>query len=321
MIYLALDGGGTKTETVIFDETGHILRRDTAPGAVAMDVGAEESARRLTIVLKNAARYVFGGVPDYTYCGQSSVCYYGDELLYRLEEPFAKWSITWQDGGLSIVSSMIGKKEGCCLVSGTGATIFARTKDGLKHIGGWGYLLDTIGSGFSLGRFALQAALRSTDGCGEKTVLYELVREKMGKAPEKNIPEIYRGGRAYIASFASTVFEGRKMGDHASRVIFEECSSALANMTWAAEKHFDGAFDVVMSGGIMLNYAEYAQTVAAKASPKANMIRANVPPIVGSALEAVWRSGREEAPSFKERFMAEYIQLKKEQQGYTLQYD
>ena len=89
----------------------------------------------------------------------------------------------------------------------------------------------------------------------------------------------------------------------------------------AAEKHFDGAFDVVMSGGIMLNYAEYAQAVAAKASPKANMIRANVPPIVGSALEAVWRSGRDEAPSFKERFMAEYVQLKKEQQGYTLQYD
>ena len=75
MIYLALDGGGTKTETVIFDETGHIIRRDTAPGAVAMDVGAEESARRLTKVLQNAAKYVPGGVPDYTYCGQSSVCY------------------------------------------------------------------------------------------------------------------------------------------------------------------------------------------------------------------------------------------------------
>lgn len=319
--YLALDGGGTKTETVIFDETGRIFRRDTAPGCVAMDIGAEEAARRLTIVLQNAARYVPGGIPAYTYCGQSSVHYYGEELLEPLKEPFRDWPISWQDGGLSIISSMIDQREGCCLVSGTGATLFARTKDGLKHIGGWGYLLDTVGSGFSLGRFALQAALRSTDSCGPKTVLYDLIREQMCRKPEDSIPIIYRGGRAYIASFASAVFEGRKAGDRVAREIFEKCAGALAELTWAANPFFDSTFDVVMSGGIMLNYPEYAEAVRAKATPKANMIRADIPPIVGSALEAVWRSGAVPSEDFKQRFMQDYRQLKAGQQGYTVRFD
>ena len=38
-IYLALDAGGTKTETIVHDETGHILLRDITPGCNAMDHG------------------------------------------------------------------------------------------------------------------------------------------------------------------------------------------------------------------------------------------------------------------------------------------
>jgi len=32
--YIAMDAGGTKTETILFDETGHILVRDIPEGAV-----------------------------------------------------------------------------------------------------------------------------------------------------------------------------------------------------------------------------------------------------------------------------------------------
>ena len=41
--YIGLDGGGTKTEAVVFDETGHIFLRDVTRGCVAMDVGPEHT--------------------------------------------------------------------------------------------------------------------------------------------------------------------------------------------------------------------------------------------------------------------------------------
>ena len=87
------------------------------------------------------------------------------------------------------------------------------------------------------------------------------------------------------------MFEGRRQGDCVSREIFERGSTALSELTWAAERYFPGDFDVVMSGGIFAAFPEYAQSVTAKASPRARMIRADVPPVFGCALEAVLRGG------------------------------
>ena len=53
----------------------------------------------------------------------------------------------------------------CCgvaLISGTGSSAFGRAADGrAKRCGGWGYLLGDEGSGYAIGRAALQLALRS----------------------------------------------------------------------------------------------------------------------------------------------------------------
>ena len=90
-------------------------------------------------------------------------------------------------------------------------------------------------------------------------------------------------------------------------------SSASTTICFVLLNDFDSDFDVVMSGGIMLNYPEYAQAVTERASKRAHMIRANVPPILGSALDAVWNAKDEPAPDFRERFMDEYLILKASQ--------
>ena len=68
---------------------------------------------------------------------------------------------------------------------------------------------------------------------------------------------------------------------------------------------------MVMSGGIFAAFPEYAQSVTAKASPRARMIRADVPPVFGCALEAVLRGGAVPASDFRTRFMAEYTRAAK----------
>ena len=50
--FIAFDGGGTKIESVLFDEYGHIIKRYTGEGGNATDIGKEEALRRFDICLQ-----------------------------------------------------------------------------------------------------------------------------------------------------------------------------------------------------------------------------------------------------------------------------
>ncbi len=304
--YVAMDAGGTKAETVLFDETGHILLRDISRGCTAMDIGADETVRRVTQTLHRVGAHIPGGVPDYAFCGVSSVIYYKKKLTDRLDAAMAGWPVHWEDDGPGMISSMLDQRDGGCMVCGTGCSLFLRARGELYHVGGWGYLLDTQGSGYWLGREAILASIKAFEGRGPQTALRELVCAQMGGAPEDNLPLIYDGGRAYIASYAHTVFEARKAGDRTAREIFERGTDSMAELTWLADSHAGAAFDVVMSGGIFAAYPEYVQSVASKGSPRMRLLRSNVPPVLGCAKEAVWRHGGTTDAAFTERFMAEY---------------
>ena len=304
--YIALDAGGTKTETIVHDAAGHILFRSITPGCNAMDLGTEETCRRAESALAAASKVIPGQKPARAFCGIASMFYYGAALTTPLNRRFPDWQIHWEDDGWGMISSMLGRRDGCCIVCGTGSCLFARVGQTIHHIGGWGYLLDTCGSGYNLGRAALRAAMRQADGRGEKTLLYDLVVRQLGKTPAEGIPEIYAGGRPYIASFAHTVFEACKQGDAAARAIFDNGAQELAHMTRAAERCYANDFDVVMSGGIFAAYPEYAQAVAQQASPRAHMLYANVPPVYGCALENALADGLEDEAAFRVQFMADY---------------
>ena len=149
---------------------------------------------------------------------------------------------------------------------------------------------------------------RNTAG-GEYTVLADLITKALGKKPWDSLANIYAGGRSYIASFAHTVFEGMEMGDAVCRRIVEESAYKLSELTFAAEKYFPGEFPVVMSGGIFRAYPKYVQLVCAKASPKARMILAVVPPVYGALVEAMWQNGRTADAAVQRNFMGSIQRL------------
>ena len=44
---IAIDGGGTKTESVLFSEKGDLVQRDITQGVNALDVGIETAKERI----------------------------------------------------------------------------------------------------------------------------------------------------------------------------------------------------------------------------------------------------------------------------------
>ena len=73
---IAIDSGGTKTDAVLFDETGHILMRDVSAGANGNDIGKENARDILLAAIKRLAaeapkpvKAVYGGVAGGPYFG------------------------------------------------------------------------------------------------------------------------------------------------------------------------------------------------------------------------------------------------------------
>lgn len=304
---IAVDGGGTKIDVVLFDETGHIIRRNVSPGGSALDIGIEEAQKRYIESLRPVVQNAPGKIAA-IYGGIAGVLLVGDiysELTHRIIDTE---STRFAGDSCNLISGTLGHGDGCGMVCGTGSALFVR-KEGqpLRHIGGKGYLIDTGGSGFELGRDALKMALRSVDERCGKTVLTELLEKRLGQPVNDSIiPMLHWGGQAYIASFAPVVFEGRRLGDEISTEIFEHHSSLLAELTFVAEKYFDEDFSVAMGGGIVNNFPEYTEAIVKKSSPRAKMILQNAPPVFGAAVEAMWDAGITVTEEIKANFLSDY---------------
>ena len=304
--YIGIDAGGTKTEAVLTDDTGRIIHRYLGEGCNPMDIGIPGvKARILSVVQELTA--ASPRTPVSLYGGVAGLDRIDVGLDAYLWEHIPIPVIRTEDDGCNMISGMLGHGDGCGMVCGTGSSLFARIEGKpLVHIGGLGYLIDTGGSGFELARDGLKQAYRYLDGRGEKTLLAEGFSNALHKELRQAFLDLYAGGRSFIASLAHVVFACAAMGDEAAEQILEEGSSKLAELTYAAAKHFDGVFPVVMNGGIFRAYPHYARKVQEKSSPRANMILADVPAIYGAVVEALWQNKIQADERVRLRFLADY---------------
>ncbi len=72
----------------------------------------------------------------------------------------------------------LGELPGVVIASGTGSIILAVGPAGVARVDGWGYLMGDAGSGFWVGRQALDAVMRAHDGRGPETALTSVVRSR-----------------------------------------------------------------------------------------------------------------------------------------------
>lgn len=304
--YIAIDSGGTKTEAIVADDSGHILHRTTGCGCNPMDVGVD--AARSTLIATIRHLQALSGVEIASLYAGIAGANHAD--IIPVEELRAECGISKvriEDDRRIVVSGTLGHVNGCGLICGTGSSLsILIDQEPVRQVGGLGYLIDTGGSGFELGQAALKQMFRYMDGRGEYTVLYDLISKKLGKCPWESLADIYAGGRPFIASLACTVFEGMAMGDAVCRKIVEEGAMALSELTHVAARHFEGEFPVVMTGGILSSYPEYAALVRKNAAPNARMMMSLAPPVYGALVEAMWQNGMEANDETRRRFMADY---------------
>lgn len=306
--YIGIDSGGTKTESVLVDGSGRVVLRRTDGGGNPNFVGADKSGGLLLDIIQDLCNKSPGPVSG-VFAGLAGVVGFGSVFTEQLRGRTGIYALCVGTDAIPLLTGGLYRADGGCVIAGTGTACFVRRGGELYQVGGWGYMFDSGGGGYNLGRDAIAAALHEQDGQGPPTALSGLITTKLGGHPKDMISRLYERGPSYVASFAGAVFDGCRLGDRVSLDIMHRNIGCIAKMICAAGKRLDGAFAVVLGGGIFSNYPEYSASLRGLVPERIKLLVSDMPPVFGAAVEAVFTAGDEISSDFKDNFKKTYDEI------------
>ena len=250
--YLAIDGGGTKTALLLASSEGDTVRTHRATACNPVDVGIDAACDILKEAIYAVCRDVpfsqitlFAGIAGGTSAG----------MQQRLSEFFSKFGFAAygnDSDNKNIIAEGLGDEDGITLILGTGICAYVQQGGECSRIGGWGYLIDDGGSGYNLGRDALNAYFTALDGTGEPTLLTEEVNKLYEGGEPEIMGYIYSEKKRAVASFAPAVYAAIERGDETARKILLRNMKEAARIADAALARFPRGSRVplVLAGGL-----------------------------------------------------------------------
>jgi glucosamine kinase len=113
----------------------------------------------------------------------------------------------------------LGNERGVVVAAGTGVVTLAVGASEVARVDGWGYLMGDAGSGFWIGRAALEAVMRAHDGRGPVTQLTALAQAEFADLEQAYIELQSDAGRVRrIAGYARWVSEMADTDPAAARI-------------------------------------------------------------------------------------------------------
>ena len=306
-LYLGVDGGGTKTEFVLTTAEGNVLKRVLMGGCNPNDVGFSETEKIITSGL-NAILTEFPSVKS-IFCGVSGISTgnYGERLSASLKKAYPQAKIKVQSDAFNLFG--IYDEAEVALISGTGSVAFVKTGEEYKRLGGWGHLFDSAGSAYDIGRAAIVGALSEEDARKEPSKISLLLREKTNASSVwEHIDSLYRGGKSYIASFASLVFEAYAEGDSKAFQIIDENAKALAELLNKAVNLYGVKPIAIASGGLFEHFSDILISHIKRYS-EVKVLVSDLPPIYGASRKACEKLSSEESDGFYQNFKKTYGEI------------
>ena len=307
MKLIGIDGGGTKTEAVLFDETGRVLgRRRTGPCNPNL-LGFDASAALVKECVD--ALMAGGGRPDGIYVGTAGIFTKDDSPRFAAAVAAACGvvRVKCENDVMNVVASATDSDRCVAGVCGTGMIVYANEPDRVTRLGGWGYILEYGGSGYAIGRDAIRAALDDSEGTGRKTALARSVEGQAAMPLERLVLEVYRRDPAFVASFAPLVFEADAAGDAVAGEIIVRNVRAFAGMLNHAAAAYDCGDTVVVSGGIASN-ARFGELLRRELNEGLRLVVPSYPQALGACFNCARFCGMD-SPELRKRLVEEYGQM------------
>lgn len=307
-LLIGIDGGGTKTEFVLFTEQGRILRKLKLSSSNPNDVGFEKCCAVLAEGVDTLLEFapsvcsIFAGIAG---------CVTGDngaKVADFLKKRYPSIETAVDTDGVNVLSCNLDAVDCMALICGTGSVLFVREKGVRYRVGGWGSLFDEAGSAYDIGRDAVAAALAQMDGMGEATLLTDMLKAEMQSDIWTALNMVYQKGKPYIASLAPIVFRAHAMGDKVAEDILKKNAEHLALLVNTALAKYDCDSSVVACGGLMDNFKDVLlPLVKACLKTDVKFVFPEVPPVYGACVESCRRVNIQPDGAFYETFYEDYM--------------
>lgn len=253
---LGIDGGGTKTEFLLTDSNKKEIARVRLGPSNPVDIGIDNTKA----ILEQGIRQVCEGIDMRTVSAFAGLAggITGDNKA-QINAFLSQFNFAFYDNGSDTGNALavaLKGEDGVAVIMGTGIIAFSQVGSKQYRIGGWGYHIDKGGSGYNFGSDALDSALKCIDSRNGSRLIKDLIEKHLKKPLPDAIADIYRGGKAYVASFAPFVFEAYAKGDKEAERIIDKNVSEVTQIITAGKKFLKSASCKVVICGGLCRYAE-----------------------------------------------------------------
>jgi N-acetylglucosamine kinase-like BadF-type ATPase len=268
-LLLAIDSGGTKTVAWLVDcgkpdRSVSVVGRGQSKGGNPLSVGFDEATRAISTAVEEALSDAQSpdaliGRAVLSIAGAANADVRNSLIEWARIYGFAQQVAVVSDF-LPVLAAGTPDCVGVALVSGTGSSAFARNADGrTAQCGGWGYLLGDEGSGFALGRAALQLTLHALETGKGRGTLGRTILAALGAQSVLDVTHGVYGSpdlRAKVAAIAPFVIAAADRGDPKALSILDSAARDLAELVARAARSVGlaaGSLQVAVSGGVLVN--------------------------------------------------------------------
>ncbi|MCJ8009919.1 N-acetylglucosamine kinase [Lederbergia wuyishanensis] len=185
-IIMGVDGGGSKTFTVISDENGNLLGKGVSGGGGGnyQTVGIDKAVENITASIEAALKSAGLDYKDIDFVQYGLAGADRPKDIAIIESglkriPFENWDLVCD----TMEGLRIGSKNftGVVLVCGTGTNAAGRNNEGKQvQIGGFGYFFGDYAGGAAMAQETFRAAVRSWEQREQHSVLTEKVSKYFG---------------------------------------------------------------------------------------------------------------------------------------------
>ncbi len=234
MLFIGIDGGGTKTEGLLCNGKGELLARTTSGASNPHVIGFASSARLVTRLI----RTLIGEAGDKegpvtVTIGLAGLGRDVDVKAWRqcfAEQSERSWqAIVTHDAEIALFSGTFGE-DGMVCIAGTGSIAFGVNDGKRARVGGWGHFIGADpGSGYSIGYDALQVIFAAFDQEQQTDIGLRLLKHLNVETLPEAIPILYKQAnpKQFIASLAPLVFDAALSGDEDALSILNKTSQQI----------------------------------------------------------------------------------------------
>lgn len=299
-LFIAVDGGGTKTEFILFTGNGKVLKRLVAGGTNPNQGSILDSARILIDGLEKTAGLC---EVEKVYCGIAGALS-GDNAT-SLANALRKYNPVVESDIMNVFYSAKEPGMSVAVIMGTGSSVLGYDGERLHRFSGYGYLFEDGGSGYSIGRDIVKYCLEA-EGIDTPLELERRTAARLGMPISDAIPNFYEKGPEMVASLAPIAIELAAEGnDLARRILRRNLSCLVLPIRRAFSKEIFGN-KIVFSGGLMRSSGVLLPMLREILPGGIDIEVPDLPPIFGACKRALVLGNRDIPREFEQNFRETY---------------